>query len=106
MLQLEQETRTVYHLHYASREMHALERQVEKIYGRQFEFILDCANDSTEVYEVEPVDITEADEDDREYFMRWVDDGGDETYLMGDLLNDLCFRKLIPAGYYIYHISW
>lgn len=108
MFSLQPESKPVYHLHYAGPEMQELEALVEKTYGREFEFLLERANDTVEHYDVEPVDITgdTVSKYDREAFMAWVEGRGDETYLMGDLLNDLCFRGLIPAGEYFYNVSW
>lgn len=81
-----------------------LERFINEVYGHNFEILcdLECANDSCRTMSIKKGKMTKYDLADVGKYKEI----GEGSYLLHQLMDDMCARDLIEEGDYVIEISW
>ena len=86
-----------------------LENFIGEVYGKEFNVALDqeVGNDSAATFLVSSISVKNLNSRDAERFNDFMESPQGESYLLaGKLLNDLCFKEMIPAGKYVVNVCW
>jgi hypothetical protein len=80
------------------------ENLIKEVYGREYNFPYNeyTGNDVVRTYQINPKYMTDFDKAEIDAFIKT----GEGSYLAGSLLDDLCVKEIIPAGYYVIEVSW
>ncbi len=78
----------------------------KEVYGRKYDFVPseEANNDSSYYYSnvvAEPLDEYEANE-----LLKFQNKVSDVNWFAGSLLQDMCFKKVIPPGNYLIQVCW